>query len=259
MSVEAREEKEKYAWIKPVIIGLLVIGLWLLSIYIFQFKIGGDWDEKGPIGDSFGAINALFSGLALGGIIYTIFLQREELKKQREELSMTRQEFKDQNKNMELQRFENTFFKLLELHNELVSSIEISFVESHSLHEVKSKYAFKKAANFPEILRSNLEDFTPILGNVHRILKFVDETRFEDSERDNFIRQYHYLKFLRSILTGSELKVIFVIVQKQMIEIDTKKYINKFAFFKHLRQSEFSEDEIAYFKPSAYEYSPPDN
>ncbi|BDA80155.1 hypothetical protein LPTSP3_g30850 [Leptospira kobayashii] len=48
----------------------------------------------GPIGDMFGAINALFSGLALAGIIYTIYLQHEELKLQREELKLTRIELR---------------------------------------------------------------------------------------------------------------------------------------------------------------------
>lgn len=40
----------------------------------------------------FGAVNALFSGLAFAGIIYTIFLQKEELALQREELKANRDE-----------------------------------------------------------------------------------------------------------------------------------------------------------------------
>ena len=40
----------------------------------------------------FGAVNALFSGLALAGIVYTIHLQREDLSLQREELRLTRDE-----------------------------------------------------------------------------------------------------------------------------------------------------------------------
>lgn len=40
----------------------------------------------------FGAINALFSGLALAGVVVAILLQRTELQLQREELKMTRTE-----------------------------------------------------------------------------------------------------------------------------------------------------------------------
>lgn len=51
-----------------------------------------DWSSRGQFGDVFGSVNALFSGLAFSGIIYTILLQREELALQRKELELTRQE-----------------------------------------------------------------------------------------------------------------------------------------------------------------------
>jgi hypothetical protein len=50
------------------------------------------WDNRGTFGDSFGAINSLFSGLAFAGVIFTILLQRRELSLQREELNLTRKE-----------------------------------------------------------------------------------------------------------------------------------------------------------------------
>jgi len=46
----------------------------------------------GLFGDSFGSVNALFSGLAFGGVIYTLILQREALEQQQEELRLTRDE-----------------------------------------------------------------------------------------------------------------------------------------------------------------------
>lgn len=36
-------------------------------------------------GDMFGAINALFSGLALAGVIYVVLMQTEDIKKQSNE------------------------------------------------------------------------------------------------------------------------------------------------------------------------------
>lgn len=50
--------------------------------------------DRGTFGDMFGAVNALFSGLAFCGVIYAIFLQRKELELQREELTLTRKELK---------------------------------------------------------------------------------------------------------------------------------------------------------------------
>lgn len=51
-----------------------------------------DWASRGQFGDVFGAVNALFSGLAFAGLIFAILLQREDLELQRQELTLTRQE-----------------------------------------------------------------------------------------------------------------------------------------------------------------------
>ncbi len=50
------------------------------------------WDFGGEFGDTFGALNALFSGLATGGVLIAILMQRQELIFQREELKLTRPE-----------------------------------------------------------------------------------------------------------------------------------------------------------------------
>ena len=69
------------------------------------------WSDSGVFGDMFGVANALFSGLALGGVVLAIILQNSELRLQREELALT--------------RFENTFFHMLRLHHEIVAAIQI--------------------------------------------------------------------------------------------------------------------------------------
>ncbi|WP_439605624.1 hypothetical protein [Hydrogenophaga sp.] len=51
-----------------------------------------DWEKRGQFGDVFGAVNALFSGLAFAGLIFAILLQREDLELQRQELALNRQE-----------------------------------------------------------------------------------------------------------------------------------------------------------------------
>lgn len=89
--------------------------------------------ERGTFGDMFGAVNALFSGLAFASLIYTISLQRRELELQRQELSLTRAELEGQkfqlsaqNDVLRAQNFENTFFQLLKLLNDIVNSIDLS-------------------------------------------------------------------------------------------------------------------------------------
>lgn len=65
--------------------------VWLTN-WIALIYVGGSAVERGQFGDMFGATNALFSGLALAGIIVAILLQKDELELQRKELRDTRKE-----------------------------------------------------------------------------------------------------------------------------------------------------------------------
>ncbi len=57
-------------------------------IYRVGFYLSGDaWALRGQFGDMFGAVNALFSGLAFAGVIIAVILQKNELALQRRELS----------------------------------------------------------------------------------------------------------------------------------------------------------------------------
>jgi len=68
---------------------MLIIIIWLCTL-IGGYASFDNWAERGQFGDLFGSINALFSGLALAGIIYTIYLQKQELSLQRTELTLQR-------------------------------------------------------------------------------------------------------------------------------------------------------------------------
>ncbi len=72
---------------------VVIIASWFLFTIVVYF-IFEDWTKSGSFGDTFGAVNSLFSGLALGGIIFTIYLQKKELSLQRKELQYTREELK---------------------------------------------------------------------------------------------------------------------------------------------------------------------
>lgn len=74
---------------------LVVILIQSSIIYCIYLKFN-DWSASGAFGDTFGATNSLFSGLALAGLIYTVILQTEELKIQREELKLTRDQVTEQ-------------------------------------------------------------------------------------------------------------------------------------------------------------------
>lgn len=74
-----------------VILILGVFVLWALS-GILTLLFLNQWSDRGTFGDLFGSVNALFSGLAFAALIYTIVLQREEIKSNREEIILNRKE-----------------------------------------------------------------------------------------------------------------------------------------------------------------------
>jgi hypothetical protein len=60
----------------PLFLLVLFLALWAASFWFFYAM--GDWSKAGNIGDSFGAISALFSGAALAMAIYAMVLQQQQ-------------------------------------------------------------------------------------------------------------------------------------------------------------------------------------
>jgi len=79
--------------IGPIKLGIIIIVIWA-AIGFLPLFISDSSTDRGTFGDMFGSVNSLFSGLALAGVIYAIFLQKRELELQRNELELTRLELK---------------------------------------------------------------------------------------------------------------------------------------------------------------------
>ena len=75
---------------------ILIFFLWLLfGLYVTTIWAKTDSDTLpgyGQFGDSFGALNALFTGLALAGLVYTALLQHEQTSLLQEQLTEQRKE-----------------------------------------------------------------------------------------------------------------------------------------------------------------------
>ncbi len=131
---------------------LMILAVYCAAIFfanditIFLYGPGGTGDDiltrTGQLGDSAGAINALFSALAFFGVLWAIFLQREELQLQRKELEMTREElkgqkmeFEAQNETLRRQRFENTFFNMLSSQQDIIEGIALHLTKSNQINK----------------------------------------------------------------------------------------------------------------------------
>lgn len=118
-----KEENDRY-----FTLFLKIAALFLAIAFIFPFAVNHfflDWTKSGTFGDTFGALNALFSGLALAGVIVTILIQRTELKNQRIELSLQRNEMKETRKEFLLNRTTTLVYNQLDRFEKALSELII--------------------------------------------------------------------------------------------------------------------------------------
>lgn len=206
-------------WVKKNIVWLMFSGVILLFLLNFSMVFFiSDKDIRGTFGDQFGAVNALFSGLAFTGLIYTIILQRRDLelqrndlKLQRQELALSRQEmeeqtaeFEKQNETLRIQRFENTFFQMLTQFQEIVNNLCFTYLDPERENRLIANgrecfsIAFEVAphkSDIPELKTMNTSSWYVGMRNI--IMVFG-----KDGYMESFSPSYfdHYFRFLYRIL-----------------------------------------------------------
>jgi hypothetical protein len=210
----------------------------VLSIYFFNFHANfstdkGDW---GAFGDFLGGtLNPLFALLSLFAILYTIKIQTQELQATKEELSKSRiaqeeqsKAFKTQNLSIKQQTFENTFFKMLELHNELIGEL---YQNSNELYEK----IFTNRTN-GKVSESFVEENKGIVKTsfmtLYQILKFIDDQNLK-FENDAFFNPTLYSNIVRA--TFDDVLLCFLAINCNIEGFEKfKTLIEKYSFLEHL-------------------------
>lgn len=249
------EEKDTSFIVVSILVTIVIIGLWILTYFLLKDMPD---TQRGTFGDMFGSVNALFSGLALAGIVLTILLQRKELKLQREELRDTRKEFETQNETLKIQRFENTFFNLLDLHHQIVAAIDYRYnkrIKDQTEIIINGRdvfrYLYKNMVffirhdpdNSTAIYKEHYEaarlDFGHYFRNLYRMIKLVDETDFfydinKVSAEDAFKIKYRYTSIIRAQLSDYELLWLFYNCLSENGIEKFKPLIERYVLFKNL-------------------------
>lgn len=218
---------------------LIILVLWGITYLLLVDK---EPDDRGTLGDMFGTINALFSGLALAGIIFTILLQRKELGYQRDELRETRKEFKIQNETLRQQRFENTLFQLIGIHHEVIDKlsfqpqglgVNLDIVEKREMlaQAVKDLQAQLKSAL--------IEDST---DEKSKITKSVEPQTFEEAY-EKLTKGYHkfYFELYKQVLSHYFRNIYHVfkfIYTSDLIKPEQLK------FYSSIARAQLSSDEL---------------
>lgn len=104
-----------------IIIGFVVVLLWILwaALPFVMARTGMpvDVSKLGAWGDTFGALNAMFSALAFVAVLFTLTQQQKQID--------------DAATDQHLQRFERTFYELLRLIREARDAVEYRYTDQY--------------------------------------------------------------------------------------------------------------------------------
>jgi len=255
------------ALIAIIITSWLKYPQWIAILFKNSTALGTNF---GTFGDSFGALNTLFSGLAFTGIIISIILQSKELQETRKDIKSQNTQFEIQNNSIKRQVFENTFFQLLNLHNEIIQSISLpgrknnditgrsAFVTLYNdylcseyfIYELRDKYGdhinFENTnewfLGFHEIYGDKIGHY---FRNIYQILKMIDKEDLKDKK--------FYSNLLRAQLNNYELGLLFFNCLSDIGYEKFKPLVEKYEFFEHLPLLDnITEEDIKSYNISAF-------
>lgn len=154
-------------------------GLWLSYFYVAAkggAEAEGDiFNARGLFGDSWGGVNALISAFAFAGVIVTLFLQNRDLNLQRKEMARQREEFEKENETLKYQRFENLFYNMLNLQQEIVTGLRYDYQEKQTIlvpqqdsYPLQDERIVDKVVTGREVFRYTFEEAEIILSKKGR-------------------------------------------------------------------------------------------
>lgn len=248
-------------WIIFAIAVLFIIAVCLLFVYIMNEQPWG-MDKRGQFGDMFGALGAVFSGLAFAGLIVTLIQQHDDLKLQREdlrlqrqeiaqtnlELALQRKEMEEQNKTIMLQRFETTFFNMLKNQMEIRDDIMYSdgVTVFHGKDAIERMY--QKVISWIEdghgynvpFFRHHMAHY---LRHLIQTLKMIDTAGFLSVQE-----KYYYSEILNSYMSMYELGMFLYYCLSDEGKTTAKGLVEKYALFASLdNEKAFSKEELSFF------------
>lgn len=235
----------------------VVISLWFGSYLFITFAFPTlGWAEKGQIGDTFGAINALFSGLAFVAVAVTIYFQSKTLH--------------DSKRELDLHHFETKFFQLIRVHSDILDGIELpvssrqgiavskgrrNFVtmyqEFRRLYEAKAAKGRNKTpielieASYPIFFEKHQHDLGHYFRNLYSIVAFIHSSKLP------YMTRMSYMKLLRAQLSSHELLLLFYNCLWSVGARRFKPLVEEYALLEHVPKS-IPKDHLSLYSDGAY-------
>ena len=227
---------------------LLLIGITLAFMWCMHKDTGGV---------AYTGFGSLFTAYAFAGVIVTVLLQRAELQEQRKELRAQRielegqkRELEIQNRTAQLQRFENSFFHLLENFKSVVTKLHCASFYS-AMHRSNNTYnnSIKELSNiFYSRIRTEDKKF---LFEYYEIINFIyTHDAFKKSKED----MLRYISIINLTLTNSEYFFIFYDAIRDSEKIKIINELHIFSRYSLLNESytPLKPENILFFSPQAF-------
>lgn len=250
---------------------LSLFALWFLWGAFHAF-LGGlqspPMDRLGQWGDTFGALNALFSSFAFAAIISTLWLQQKQISQSQEEQARQLSE-------AHRQRFESSFFELLKLFRETRENVvfryskEITEADPKKLRTTRGGHsAIRRAWDEAKWWIDQLQQ-PPAKEQIAFIYEQKVHSRFENSlgpyfrvlyticykiKSDKILSEDEkiiYARLLRSQLSSYEIALLGLNGLSRVSK-DLAMYIVDFRLLKYVPDDERKELLQIYYPPQAF-------
>lgn len=176
-----------------------IFAIWAGSVWAINTWINASY--RGTFGDMFGAVNALFSGLAFAGLIYTIAVQRQELALQRDALKMQTEELEGQKNLSNLQMALGVVNDLIKTKHERFEKVNVQN-DAHGF--VKGDMAFRDIINKNKGLPPYSKSLVIYIDLHFYILSFIKEYDLTDKQKTLLYR------LVRMHCIDEEIKVLYL-------------------------------------------------
>ncbi len=205
--------KDNFIWTALLFLCISIVWKYLPILIPMAFGYAGEVGETSWI---YEAGDTLFSALAFGAMIITLWLQRKDLKLQNREIQTTTKIMSKQLDLAGTSQLESALFYMLGQHNNILNSLssEISNGRGGML------YVTVKGIEYINHLNDRVEPYylndserinvSPYINNLMQIFRYIDETEVlkSDDVDDEFEKRHRYCSMVTSSLSNNELILI---------------------------------------------------
>ncbi len=223
-------KRDNFPWVLIIGIAILIMAAYIAHPFVLRRYIDSI-DNRGLFGDSYGVLTSLFGAVTIILLIITLIYQKKEYKKTLEEMELSRkaqEESKDalskQAETLKFQRFENTFFKLFEIHLNICN--ELSFAskdKGKKAFSILSHHIYNMHLNNPKTIKEDFGAFHDYTNNLKNIFSFIDT----ECPNKSISERKKYFGFILGQFTAAEWKVFNYYMKNIDKEIETK-FIQKY-------------------------------